>query len=73
MAVWFYMRLFVFPWVAWYAATQPGVDTGSWFILPFFGYGLYCLVIMHAYWFYLFIKILMHFLSKGEAEDMIEE
>ena len=72
MAVWFYMRLIVFPWVAYYATVQDA-PTGYWYILHFFGYGLFCLVVMHAYWFYLFVKVLMHFLTSGEAEDMIEE
>lgn len=41
-------------------------------ILPFFGYGLYCLVLLHAYWFYLFVQIMLHFARQGEAEDKIE-
>lgn len=66
------MRLVIFPWVAWYATVQDA-DTGYSFILMFFGYGLFCLVFMHAYWFGLFVKILMYFISKGKAEDLIEE
>ena len=72
MAVWFWTRLIVFPWVAWFAASQD-IDMGSWLILPFFGYGLFCLVILHAYWFSLFVQILLHFVRKGEAEDKIED
>lgn len=72
MIVWFYYRLIVFPWIAWFSATQD-VDMGSWMILPFFGYGLFCLVLMHAYWFTMFVQILLHFARKGEAEDKIEE
>lgn len=41
--------------------------------MPFFSYGLFCLVFMHAYWFHLFVRILVHFATKGEAEDKIEE
>lgn len=72
MLVWLYMRLIVFPWISWFAATQD-IDMGSWLILPFFGYGLFCLVVMHAYWFNMFVQILLHFIRKGEAEDKIEE
>lgn len=54
MMIWFYTRLIVFPWIAWIATTQD-IDLGHWLILPFFGYGLYCLVFLHAYWFYLFV------------------
>jgi len=72
MLVWFWTRLIVFPWISWFAATQD-IDMGSWLILPFFGYGLFCLVAMHAYWFYMFVKILIHFATKGEAEDMVEQ
>ena len=69
--IWFYTRLLVFPWIAWVAATQD-IDMGHWLILPFFGYGLFCLVFMHAYWFNLFIQILIHYIKKGETDDKIE-
>ena len=54
MLIWFYMRLIVFPWVAWVATFQD-IDMGHWLILPFFGFGLFCLVFMHAHWFILFV------------------
>ena len=46
---------------------------GTWFVNVFFAFGLFSLVVMHAYWFTLFVQILLHFASKGEAEDAIEE
>ena len=70
--IWFYFRLIVFPWIAWEASTQD-IDMGHWLILPFFGYGLFCLVFMHAYWFHLFIQILYHYTRTGESEDTVEQ
>jgi hypothetical protein len=72
MMIWFYTRLIVFPWIAWIATTQD-LDLGNWMILPFFGYGLYCLVFLHAYWFYLFVQVLLHFIRSGDADDNIEK
>ena len=72
MIIWFYMRLFVFPWLAWWSTFQDS-PTGYNYIWYFFGYGLFCLVFMHAYWFYMFIKILHHYMTKGKTEDLIEE
>ena len=45
---------------------------GHWLILPFFGFGLFCLVFMHAHWFILFVQVLLHYIKKGEAEDKVE-
>lgn len=72
MICWFYMRLLVFPWIAWWVIVQDS-DTGNAYIFPFFGYGLFCLVFMHAYWFAMFVKILHYYLTKGKADDLIEE
>ena len=71
MVIWFYMRLIVFPYIAWIPSTYD-LNQGHWMIMPFFGYGLYCLVLLHAYWFFLFCQIFLHFARVGEAEDKIE-
>ena len=73
MAVWFYTRIVLLPWIAWYSARQPiYMNHMNDIILPFFGYLLYCLVMMHIFWFYMFYKIIHHYMTKGEANDMIE-
>lgn len=71
MIVWFYTRLVVFPWVAWWGASQD-IDMINWMVFPFFGFGLFCLVLMHAYWFSMFVQVLYHFVTRGEGKDMIE-
>lgn len=72
--IWLYTRMIVFPWCAYVVAFQNlDYGEGDWIILPFFGFCLYCLVFMHYYWFYMFMCILKHFATKGEAEDKIAD
>ena len=73
MFIWFYTRLIVFPWIIWVYVNDELDYYDYWLLKPFFAFGLSCLVLMHAYWFSMFVKIMIHFVTKGEADDKIEE
>ena len=74
MVTWFYTRCYVFPVEIIYRAIYKGglaivaveYHFAFWVYMVF----LSLLVILHYYWFYLFVKILLHFFSKGEAVDL---
>ena len=42
-------------------------------IVPYFAFGLSCLVVLHAYWFHIMLKILLGSLfGGGKMEDVYE-
>jgi hypothetical protein len=55
-ACWFYVRLLVFPQLVYTIWVTP-VDLGHWCVLPIYVFMLSCLVVLHAYWFYMFVYI----------------
>jgi len=42
-------------------------------VKPGFVYLLGCMVMLHAFWFFMFFKILAKFLKSGKAEDSYNE
>lgn len=73
MAIWFYTRIIIFPWVIYKSVTQANLDLGNQMIVPYFAFGLSCLVFMHAYWFHIFVKILLTSVLAGEElKDVYE-
>jgi len=70
LATWGYMRLYVLPFVvfnsSWFeAAAIAGPFPGMYFLNAC----LFFLIILHAYWYVLFIDIGLHFLNTGETVD----
>lgn len=64
MALWAYLRLWVYPYLIWTCWVTP-VDFEHWIILPIYVYFLTCLLILHSYWFYMFCCIFGHYIKKG--------
>jgi len=69
MALWFYTRLMVLPMLI-YQITTISMDFGSPIVKPFFCYMLSCLVILHAYWFIMFVNMLSKYVKTGATEDV---
>ena len=70
MGIWFYTRNALLPYFIWILSNQGDqVDFKSPIVLPFFVYLLSCMCLLHYYWFFMFCKMLMKFITKGEAED----
>jgi hypothetical protein len=68
-AIWFYVRLIVFPQLIYTCWVTP-VDFGHWCILPIYVFMLSCLVLLHAFWFKMFVDILFYQVyKKGSTED----
>lgn len=69
MPIWFYTRCTVLPYmisVVW--TLRPPVLQPI--VIPFFCYLLGCMFVLHVYWFFLFIKIVLKFAKSGEADDL---
>jgi len=67
MAIWFYTRMVVLPWLIWKCAMFE-IDWDK-RIMYIFTYLLSCMCILHYYWFAMFCKMLKKFLTKGATED----
>ena len=66
---WGYMRNIVFPiciWQLW----NSGIFAELKYILPIYCYLLSCLVILHYYWYYIFMNVLKNLVFKGITEDL---
>ena len=67
--MWFYTRLVVFPWVIYTYVILP-TDHDHTIIKRNLATFLCVLVILHAYWYYMVIVIIMHYIYKGESKDL---
>jgi hypothetical protein len=72
MAVWFYTRNYGLP-LAIMKIYETKIDLGTPFNLHMFCYLLSCLVLLHYWWFYLFIKHLVKFATKGSTENEMDK
>jgi len=74
MIVWFYSRIYLLSHLImemW--DLNDIIDFHSPIILPFFTYLLTCLLVLHCYWFILFVKIFFKFVVSGSTEDSQEK
>ena len=55
-AIWFYVRLYVFPQLVYDCWATP-IELGHWCLKPIYVFLLSSLVVLHAYWFYMFLYI----------------
>lgn len=69
LVVWFYTRLYVFPWVIYTYVTLP-TDLDHTIIKRNLVTFLCILVVLHTYWFYMIIIIIIHYVTKGKADDL---
>lgn len=67
MAVWFYTRNLLLPYFIKLMLIDLGNTdfAGETLIIPMFAYLLSCMFLLHCYWFFLFIKMMHKFVSKG--------
>lgn len=72
MALWFYTRNYGLP-VAIMAIWESKIEFGTPYNLHMFVFLLSCLVILHYWWFYLFIMHLVKFIQKGSTENTIDK
>jgi len=63
------MRNIVFPQCIYEVATS-GMFKETPCIIPIYIFLLSCLVVLHYYWYSIFLKILYHFVFEGVAEDI---
>lgn len=74
MITWFYTRCYVFPkdiiYVGSYLASRDNVAPEFLNGISIFIGFLSALVALHYYWFMLFVKMVLHFMKKGEAVDL---
>ena len=73
MVVWFVARLWCLPQMIYFKFTVCTFQDELAPLQPFMTISVTFLSILcalHAYWFSLFIKIIVHFFSKGQAEDL---
>jgi len=73
LLVWGYCRLYVFPIdIIWSGMFESAVSGATGAELPrLFMIGmLYILQLLHIFWYYLFIKMGFHFLTRGETQDL---
>jgi ceramide synthetase len=71
--IWFYTRIYVFPQLIYASTLSLEVYTYSPWIIAIFGGLLWCLYILHIYWFTLMQVILLNFFIKGVAEDTVNK
>lgn len=69
ISAWTYTRIFVFGWVI-YVTNNSELRVGSRFVQPFFIYGLTALLILHAWWLSIMLKIVFTALRTGKTEDV---
>jgi len=67
---WFHTRLYVFSQCIYVVIWKLQVDFVSPYVKPIFGFLLFCLLILHIYWFALMIKIVVVNLGTGNREDL---
>ena len=70
MPIWFYTRCLVLPFMIyklWYFDVE---SMGSPYPMKFLCIMLGLLFLLHCYWFTIFIRILMKFITKGKVEDL---
>jgi len=71
LLVWGYCRLYVFPVeIIWSGMFEPTIPSNTEWVRCFLLVMLYGLQILHIFWYYLFIQMGLHFLSKGETQDL---
>lgn len=71
--VWVYTRLYVFSMCIYVPIWKLEIYGVSPYLKPIFGYLLICLLILHIYWFFLCVKILLSFFHNGKAEDLANQ
>ena len=69
MVAWGYTRLYLFPQVIYHGLQAVFLVKGGYICEPYLSYMLSILVILHIYWYYLFILAFMRFAFKGKVED----
>jgi hypothetical protein len=67
MTVWFYTRLMVLPYCMY--TIYHGEPIGK-YCREFIVYFLACMLLLHAFWFSIFVKMITKFLKEGVAEDL---
>ena len=73
MAVWFYTRVLVLPYLIWKIAVWPDLIIGTPFTRYFFCWLLTCMFFLHCFWFSMFVKMITKFFKKGETEDVVNK
>lgn len=70
VVIWGWTRLFVLPFHCIYdAIIMKSPEMNTTLPKPGFVYLLSCMVMLHAYWFFLFFKLFARYSKTGEAED----
>jgi len=67
---WFHSRLYVFSQCIYIVTWKLQVFAVSPYLKPIFGFLLFCLFILHVYWFVLCIKIMLAIILTGKTEDL---
>jgi len=71
LLVWGYCRLYVFPVeIIWSGMFETTIPSNTEWVRYFLLIMLYGLQILHIFWYYLFIQMGLHFLNKGETQDL---
>ena len=67
MVIWFWTRNLVLPYLIYYIliTEMPVVYSITGFVIPFFGYLLSCMCMLHYYWFSLFVLMIAKFAGTG--------
>lgn len=68
--VWCYTRIYMLGLCIYVATIKMEVYAISPYVQPIFGFLLTCLLVLDIYWFFVFIKIIKIFLTKGVYEDL---
>jgi len=66
---WAYTRMYVFPHCIYLIAVS-GLFSDLPYVLPIYIFFLSCLVVLHYYWYSIFMKILYALIFAGETEDL---
>lgn len=66
--LWFYSRIFVFGKLI-YSYMYFDIYVKSPYMQPTFAFLLFCLLVLHVYWFGLFMKMIANALFKNKLED----
>jgi hypothetical protein len=69
IVMWFYLRLLYFPYVIYVLLTTKPVTPFN--MSETFAFFLSLLVVLHYYWFNMFMKILLFYKRKGDADDCV--
>lgn len=68
MILWFYTRLVLLPWSI-YMIWVSEVDFGNPIVKPTFCYLLFCMFMLHCYWYKMFCSLLSKYMNTGSTED----